>query len=137
MGAITRIGIARGEHGVTAGFDVDAAGPLVHDNVDPVVGLDLAHGPSGEPAGLRDDQVSQVDVLAGELKALVDLAARGGCDERRGGHLRGRDRRHGKRSGNLGGQGFVEQPEHDSSPGVQVAGQEPDVQVGKGRRRSS
>ena len=45
-------GIARGEYGITAGVRVDAAGPLVHDNVNPVVGPDLTHGPSGK-RGLR------------------------------------------------------------------------------------
>jgi hypothetical protein len=54
-------GIARGVHGITAGVRVDAAGPLVHDDVNPVVGLNLSHRASGEQASRLNCQVGQVD----------------------------------------------------------------------------
>jgi hypothetical protein len=36
----------------------------VHDDVDSLVGLDLAHRPSGKLTGREDGQVGQVDELA-------------------------------------------------------------------------
>ena len=74
-GAMTRIVSLGVEDDVCVGIDVHALRPLVHDDVDLLVGLELAHGRAGELARGADHQVGQVDVLAGELESLVDLVA--------------------------------------------------------------
>ena len=113
MGAMTRM-VSPGSSTIWgSGLTLTPVRALVHDDVDPLVGLDLADGPAHQPAGGADRDVGEVDVLAGELKPLVDLSPGRRGDERRRGDLRGRDRRHRERAGDLGGQGFVEQADHD------------------------
>lgn len=121
--------VARPQDHVVGRIDVHAGRTLKHDDVDDVLGLDLPHGPAGERARRAHDHVGEIDGSAGELERLIHLAARRRGDERGRGDLRGGDRRHGERAGDLLGERFVEQANDHRRGRIEVAGREPGVDV--------
>ena len=71
--------------------------------------LSLQSAQAADQAARRADrQVSKVDVFAGELEPLVDLASGRRGNERGRGDVRRRDRGHREGAGDLGGEGLVE-----------------------------